>query len=427
MKRVVVTAGGLFAVVLIQLTIVNGMPLPGWGVPDLVLLCVVSLGLVAGPRIGLLAGFFAGLALDLAPPASALVGQYALVLCVAGYLGGKMRFTSRQSALLAITAATVAAAVGEVLAAALSLVLDTPQVTLAAVARVLPSSVFYDAVLCPLVLFATVRIAVALGVSFSPLDDSPAMESGGSAAPAALGAAGLAGGQRARLGASRAAAGGHWLIGDAAKDAPALGAVGWLAGPARSRRARREQARLTATLTGASPRKGAFWVGTRPPGLVPVVPPPAAGRRGLSLLRLRSGVAGSAAAFDGLSWRPGQLGQTGQQTPARSSRPVRLGLAGEQRRRAKAASRRGRAFGRTAPGRPEAGLDQHGLDRHGVIGPDLRRIAFGTGGLPGSGRAAGKPVPRIAFGTGGLPGSGRAAGKPVPRIAFGTGGLPGSG
>ena len=102
MKRIVVAGVALFAAVLIQLTVVNGLPFPGGGTPDLVLLCVVAIGRTAGPAAGLTAGFCAGLALDLAPPASQLVGQYALVLCLVGYGSGRLRFTLRHSALLAL-------------------------------------------------------------------------------------------------------------------------------------------------------------------------------------------------------------------------------------------------------------------------------------------------------------------------------------
>ena len=86
-----------------------------------------------------------------------------------------------------------------------------------------------------------------------------------------------------------------------------------------------------------------------------------------------------------------------------------------------------RAGTRARAGHGVASSDQHGLDRHGVNGPELPSIGFGTGGLPGAGRAAGRRVPRIAFGTGGLPGAGQGGGRRVPRIAFGTGGLPGAG
>ncbi len=418
MKRKMLAVSALAAVPLVQLTVVNGLALPGGGTPDLVLLCVVALGLTGGPAPGLIAGFCAGLALDLAPPASQIVGQYALVLCLVGYGSGRLRFTLRHSAAAAIAAAAVMAALGEALAAAITLTMDTPEVTWATVAQVLPASVLYDLALGPFVLLCWVRAAVALGVSFDPRDDSPALETGGSAAQATVaGGAARPGrprprqaGQRLALGGdSRAAACGRWLVGDVAEAAPTVGAIGWLAGPVRSRRARREQARLTAMATGASQRRGAFWVGRRPPGLVPVMPPAPARPGRLVRLRPGSGVPGTAA------------------TPARPApqllrRPVRLGLADEQRRRSRPAGRAARGHGRALPGR-----EQHGVDAHGVNGPSLPSIRFATGILPGTGRTAGRDVPRIAFGTGSLPGAGPAAGRRVPRIAFGTGSLPGGG
>src|ERR1022692_4074327 len=117
MRRKFVAVVALAVVLLIQLTIVNGLVLPGGGTPDLVLLCVMVLGMTGGPAAGLIAGFGAGLALDLAPPASQLVGQYALVACLTGYAAGRLRFTLRHSALLALAAAAAAAAFGEALAA----------------------------------------------------------------------------------------------------------------------------------------------------------------------------------------------------------------------------------------------------------------------------------------------------------------------
>ncbi len=433
MKRKLVAAIALTAVLLVQLTIVNGLALPGGATPDLVLLCVIAFGMIGGPAAGLITGFCAGLALDLAPPASQLVGQYALVLCLVGYGAGSVRFTVRHSVLLALAAAAAMAALGEALTAGIALMLDTPDVNWAAVARVLPSSVLLDIALSPLALFGSVRLALALGITVGPADDSPVPETGGSAAQATVAARAATGGmdgvnvaamagmprggrRRSAGGESLAAAAGRWLVGDVAEAAPAIGAVGWLGGPARSRRARHEQARLIAMLTGASPRKGAVWVGRRPPGLMPTAPlvPPSAS--GLARLRPVGGVAGSAVAVP----RPGQAGH------AWPGRAIHLGLADEQRKRARAAGRRPWVTGFAAAS------DLGGLNRiavNGVLGPDVPRIAFGTGGLPGAaGRAARRPVPRIAFGTGGLPGAaGRAARRPVPRIGGGGPGGPAAG
>ncbi len=390
MKRLIVAVAALAVALAVQLTIVNGLALPGGGVPDLVLLCVVAIGLVGGPQPGILAGFLAGLALDLAPPANELIGQYALVFCLAGYCCGRLRFTLRRSAVLALAAAAGIAVAAELLVAGLVLILDTPQVTLSAVGRVLPASVLWDLVLSPLVIFVAVRVAVALGVSFNPLDDSPAYETGGSARPMGL----------ARLAADPAAE---------AAQVGAVGAVGWLNGPATSRRARREKARLTAALTGAAPRKGAFWIGSRPAGLrrgSAAAPGPASG---LSRLRPDSGVAGSAMRADLAT-------PASPASPARPARSASIDFSTGKTAGAPAGGRGGRPG--TGASVPKIAFGRGG--RSGVPGRS------GRPGSPGSGRVSGRGDPRIAFRTGrmgGVPvgGLGQAGRRKTPRIAFGTG------
>ena len=74
----------LLAAVVVQLTVVNRLPLPA-AAPDLVLLAVTAIAVCTSPLAGTLAGFAGGLALDVAPPASHYAGEYALIFCLAGY------------------------------------------------------------------------------------------------------------------------------------------------------------------------------------------------------------------------------------------------------------------------------------------------------------------------------------------------------
>jgi rod shape-determining protein MreD len=60
--------------------------------PDVLLLCAVSAGIVGGPDVGALVGFFAGLALDVIIPAP--MGLAALAYCLAGYATGVAHGTS---------------------------------------------------------------------------------------------------------------------------------------------------------------------------------------------------------------------------------------------------------------------------------------------------------------------------------------------
>ena len=412
MKLPIAAVLALAAALLGQLTIVNGLPLPGGGKPDLVLLCVVAIGLVAGQQSGLIAGFCAGLALDLAPPATELVGQYALVFCLVGYLSGRLNFTLRRSAALTLVVGAAAAVAGEILIGCLVVVLDTPEVTFAAVAASLPASVLYDVILSPVVIFAAVRIAVALGASFNLLDDSPALEIGGSAQP--IGLAGLARLRHARHPAASQGmgAGASWLTGDSVAAMPAVGTIGWLSGPATTRKARREQARLSAALTGAEPRKGDVWVGGRPAGFRPLDGAPSASTSsGLAKLRPESGVAGSAT-------RDGLAGPAGPTPSARSGKRRGDGL---PKIAFGSGSARPRAGG--APGVPKiafgTGTGKNGRPASESAAPSVPKIAFGTGGLPGAGRAGGRGVPRIRFGNGRPPGAGNALPRRTPKIAFG--------
>jgi rod shape-determining protein MreD len=149
-------AAALFAAVVIQLTVVNRLPLPGSAAPDLVLLLVTAIAVVTGPATGAAAGFAGGLALDIAPPAAHYAGEYALVFCLAGY--GTARavraiwdLTGERDPVTSFAVMAAAAAAGEAGKAALGLLLSEPDVTAAAVSRVLPAAILCDLVLSPVV------------------------------------------------------------------------------------------------------------------------------------------------------------------------------------------------------------------------------------------------------------------------------------
>jgi rod shape-determining protein MreD len=183
-----------------QLTIVNRLSLPGGAGPDLVLLVVVALALTGGPLPGLLTGFLAGLALDVAPPASHTVGEYALVFCIVGYVCGRLAGLGEESPALYVAISAGAAAVGAVLYAVLGVMLSDPQVTWASVQHVLPPAVVYNVLLSPFVLFGVVKLYGWAGGSSDTVGGPSSALS--SAAAGALGAAGLASGALRQAGVS---------------------------------------------------------------------------------------------------------------------------------------------------------------------------------------------------------------------------------
>ena len=109
------------------------------------------------PAAGPLTGFLAGLALDVAPPASHTVGRVR-----AGVLRRRLRLRAAGRAgriTLALRGhlGRGAAAVGAALHAVLGVMLSDPEVTWAAVQHVLPSALVYDVLLSPFVLYGVVR------------------------------------------------------------------------------------------------------------------------------------------------------------------------------------------------------------------------------------------------------------------------------
>lgn len=154
MRRALLAAAAILAAVLLQVTLLNNVPFPGGAGPDLVLVVVVALALTSGARDGAIIGFAAGLALDIAPPASNLLGQSALVFCLVGYGCGRLRGVLERSAWLPLAGVAVGAAAGEALYALVGLVFGDPDVTWQAVRQVLPAAVFYDLLISPFVLYA---------------------------------------------------------------------------------------------------------------------------------------------------------------------------------------------------------------------------------------------------------------------------------
>jgi rod shape-determining protein MreD len=439
MRRAIGSPILLTAALVLQLTVVNRLRLPGSG-PDLVLLTVVALALYSGPAAGAVTGFGAGLALDLAPPGSYLIGEYALVFCVIGYLCGRLRGSLNHSALLMIALAMAAAAAGEALYALLGVVVSDPQVTWSAVRQVLPSSVVYDVAVTPFLLYGVMRaVRWADGL--------------GRRAPAerqADGAALLA----REAGLPAGALHGRTMLGGAGL----LGGAGWLAGPVRSGgpRGARKGASVhiprTPRLRAAAARPGDGWLGGGPRSAVTGQSRRGPARPGRApRLRPGAGSPGSAAARPP---RPLPRSPANLRIAARRRRDGNIGrrLGTGQAGSAHRGSRSGPPGSAFRSRRPPARLPLHGaaagLPRTGVPGhgpkfrPDRRQVGGSSsaemlraralrrgvlhGGRPGGGglraRALrGRTLSRGGLSRGGLSRRGLSRGG-LQRIRPGRGG-----
>ncbi|MFI6291628.1 rod shape-determining protein MreD [Nonomuraea sp. NPDC050790] len=138
------------AAVLLQLILVNRLPLPGGGMPDLVLLAVVGVAMTRGPAMGAAIGFCSGLLVDVVPPTAHVAGEYAFVLTVVGFLAGR-----GMGGVVPTVVACVLAA--PLLAAVVGALVGEQGVTPAALAVKAPVTVVYTLVVAPVVIWAVTR------------------------------------------------------------------------------------------------------------------------------------------------------------------------------------------------------------------------------------------------------------------------------
>lgn len=156
--RIAVAVALLVVALAVQVTMLARLPLPG-ATPDLVLVTVVALALAYGPAYGLVAGFAAGLATDLVPPADGVIGRWAFVLTLVGYLAGLARLEIRRSAFVPLIVVSAAGAVSVLLFALLAAAAGDEHVTRGVAFGLVPTAVLYDVVLSPFVVPAVLVLA----------------------------------------------------------------------------------------------------------------------------------------------------------------------------------------------------------------------------------------------------------------------------
>lgn len=157
MKRAV-SAVLLVAAVLLQVGVVDRLPLPWGAVPDVVLLVLVAVALHSGPAGAAAAGFACGLAIDLLPPADHEAGRFALLYCLVGYLvsrhgRGEARGAPARYGVAA--AAALGTAAGYAL---LGVLLADPRVGLAAAAFAVPATAAVTMLISPVLLAPAERL-----------------------------------------------------------------------------------------------------------------------------------------------------------------------------------------------------------------------------------------------------------------------------
>ena len=158
----VVTAAALVVVALVLQVAV--FPHVAWEgiVPNFCLLVVVAAALVRGPGFAATLGFFAGLALDLAPPADHVAGRWALALVIVGYVAGLMRQDTRSSATTVVATVAASSFIGTSVYALSGVVLGDAVAGGGDLLRVILVALLWDVLLTPLVLPGVMRLLTRL-------------------------------------------------------------------------------------------------------------------------------------------------------------------------------------------------------------------------------------------------------------------------
>jgi rod shape-determining protein MreD len=159
--RVAVAAGLVVVALVLQVAVFPHLAWEGI-VPNFCLLVVVAAALVRGPAFAATLGFFAGLMLDLAPPADHVAGRWALALVVVGYVAGLMRQDTRATATMVVATVAVSSFVGTSVYALTGIVLGDSVAGAGDLVRVIIVALLWDVLLTPLVLPGVMRLLARL-------------------------------------------------------------------------------------------------------------------------------------------------------------------------------------------------------------------------------------------------------------------------
>jgi rod shape-determining protein MreD len=149
MSRTLTTSLALLVAVVLQIALAPQIAVFGV-VPNLVFLVVITLALTEGPVAGSVAGFVGGLLFDLL--GSSIVGPYALVFCVTGYVAGLLHANMfAEGWLLPVTVVFLASLGAELAFGIIMAVLDVGMPFGTAFVRIMLPTAVYTTLLAVLV------------------------------------------------------------------------------------------------------------------------------------------------------------------------------------------------------------------------------------------------------------------------------------
>jgi rod shape-determining protein MreD len=146
--RVAAVALMIVGAVALQSTLLVKLTIAGV-IPQLVLVVIVSIAFIEGPRVGAVTGFFGGLLVDLLIPQS-IVGISCLVFTLVAYAVGTFRiYAPSDSVWVPLLAVAMSSAVAEGGYAGLAVILGEPWVSINYTIRIIGLVTLYDCLLTP--------------------------------------------------------------------------------------------------------------------------------------------------------------------------------------------------------------------------------------------------------------------------------------
>jgi rod shape-determining protein MreD len=149
-RQAVIIGGLILAAVIIEVTVLSRLGLPG-ATPDLVVVTIVAIALALGPTQGAVAGFTAGVLIDLAPPGDTLLGVNAIVYIVIGFVTGVVVDPRDRTVWILIGIVSLSAGAATIATAALDTLLGSDRVQWGDVAGMALTSALYAALMAPVV------------------------------------------------------------------------------------------------------------------------------------------------------------------------------------------------------------------------------------------------------------------------------------
>jgi len=150
-RQVILCTTVLVAIMLVQLTLLTRLGLPG-ATPDLLVVSVVAISFAYGPGVGAAYGFAAGMALDFSPAMDGTIGVSALLYLAVGALVGPLVDPRDRSVPVIIGVVALSAGAIPLAIAVLETGLGNARIDWGQVPTMVLTSALYAVILSPMVL-----------------------------------------------------------------------------------------------------------------------------------------------------------------------------------------------------------------------------------------------------------------------------------